>query len=76
MSDPRFQHTRDELNRVLEVLETLNDGADDGSPVLGFEGVITVYWCECVMGTIEKDVDGDEWCYFPTAQGDKPEQQA
>ena len=68
--ETRFQHTQKELSFISEMMAFLNKNNDRDHSCC-FEGGLSVYWADCVMGHIEKG--DDEWLYFPVAKGCKPE---
>jgi len=65
MSDPRFQHTAEELRHVADILDVLNAGCTAQS-VGAAGGILDIYWCEAKMGVIDRDEE--TWVYFPGAR--------
>ena len=71
MPDPRYQHTAEELRHVADILDVLNSG-DTGQSCAAAGGILDIYWCDMLMGRIDRD--DDTWVYLPEAK--RPPQRA
>lgn len=66
-SEPRYQHSAEELRHVADILDVLNAG-DKCQTCAASGGSIDIYWCDSFMGKIVQYLEPDSWAYFPVAR--------
>ena len=66
MSEPRLQHTSEELRAIADLLDLLNRFQEHPNHQIALEGKLDVYWVDLKMGEVRKDYD--HYDYYPVAE--------
>jgi hypothetical protein len=66
VSEPRFQHTSEELRAIADLLDSLNRSQEHPNHDISLEGKLDVYWSDLKMGEVRKNYD--HYDYYPVAE--------